>query len=122
MLKQSVLLIGILLVGLFGADKPKDGSFITILEYGKELYKNPRNISCVKCHGIGGRGQVITRYTTATNQERIFKAPPINNFANVTDFTNALDRAKSIMPRYNLTPDEIKAIYYYLRSTKDKQP
>ncbi|WP_231850737.1 hypothetical protein [Helicobacter heilmannii] len=52
----------------------------------------------------------------------MFKAPPINNFANVTDFTNALDRAKSIMPRYNLTPDEIKAIYYYLRSTKDKQP
>ncbi|GMB95942.1 cytochrome c [Helicobacter sp. NHP22-001] len=121
MLKQSVLLIGVLLVGLFGADKPKDGSFITILEYGKELYNNPRNISCVKCHGISGQGKVITRYT-ATNQERIFKAPPINNFASVVDFANALERAKSIMPRYNLTPDEIKAIYYYLRSTKDKQP
>ncbi|BDQ29300.1 hypothetical protein NHP190002_04760 [Helicobacter ailurogastricus] len=115
--RQSAFLACVFIALLYGADKPKEGGFITILEYGKELYNNPRNISCVKCHGWKGQEQIITRYTTAADQERVFKAPPIYGLS-FEQLKDALERGKSIMPRYNLTPDEIKAIYYYLRSTK----
>ncbi|WP_163533486.1 c-type cytochrome [Helicobacter suis] len=98
----------------------QDDSFITLLEYGKELYHNPRNISCAKCHGELGEEKIITRYTTANNQERIFKAPPIYNL-DFERFSKALFSGKSIMPRYNLTPDEIRAIYYYITSTHSKK-
>ncbi|WP_121021308.1 c-type cytochrome [Helicobacter vulpis] len=110
------LCLGGLGLGAQNAPKNKDNSFITILEYGKELYKNPRDISCVKCHGLLGEAKVITRYTQH-NKERVFSAPPIYNLS-FERFKNALERGRSIMPKYNLTPDEIKAIYYYITSTR----
>ncbi len=101
--------------GAPNAPKNKENSFITILEYGKELYKNPRDISCVKCHGLLGEEKVITRFIQH-HKPRVFKAPPIYNLS-FERFKNALERGRSIMPKYNLTPEEIKAIYYYITST-----
>ncbi|CAM2841568.1 c-type cytochrome [Helicobacter felis] len=99
--------------------KVKEESFITILEYGKELYKNPRDISCARCHGPLGEEKIITHYTQH-GKERIFKAPPIYDLS-FERFKNALERGKSIMPRYNLTLDEIKAIYYYITSIRSNK-
>ncbi|WP_185962980.1 c-type cytochrome [Helicobacter mehlei] len=112
-----------LLRGLFllvGTSLATENSFITTAEYGKELYNNPRNISCAKCHGALGTEQVITSYTQ-DNQQHSIKAPPINNLE-FEAFKKALTNGKSIMPKYNLTPDEIKAIYYYLASTRENKP
>jgi len=36
-----------------------DESFISNLEYGEMLYKNPRGIGCIKCHGKNGKGKII---------------------------------------------------------------
>lgn len=30
----------------------KEADFISDLEYGMALYKNPRGVACAKCHGI----------------------------------------------------------------------
>ncbi len=40
----------------------KEADFISDLEYGLALYKNPRGIACAKCHGIKGEKQEITFY------------------------------------------------------------
>jgi argininosuccinate synthase len=37
-------------------------SFISNLEYGQMLYKNPRGIGCIKCHGDNGKGKLIATY------------------------------------------------------------
>lgn len=119
-LKARVLCcLGWLLIVPTG-DLAAESSFITTAEYGKELYNNPRNISCAKCHGTRGTEQIITEYTR-NNQTRIFKAPPINNL-DFERFKSALNNGKSIMPKYNLTPEEIKAIYYYIASSKETKP
>ena len=43
-------------LSLFGAD------FITLKEYAKMLYENPRGISCKECHGIDGSEQILGYY------------------------------------------------------------
>ncbi len=40
----------------------KEADFISDLEYGLALYKNPRGVACAKCHGIKGEKQEITFY------------------------------------------------------------
>lgn len=40
----------------------KEADFISDLEYGMALYKNPRGVACAKCHGIKGEQQEITFY------------------------------------------------------------
>lgn len=92
-----------------------DNLFITNLEYGQMLYKNPRGIGCVKCHGKKGEGKFIARYT---HKEKKFEinAPAINNIS-LQQFTKVL-KAKSsttsIMPSYFLTDDEMKQIHFYI--------
>ncbi|WP_199769221.1 c-type cytochrome [Helicobacter cynogastricus] len=113
------LFLGLLSAQTLLKGKVKDDSFITILEYGKELYKNPRDISCARCHAPLGEQRIITHYRQH-GKERIFKAPPIYNLP-FERFKNALERGRSIMPRYNLTLDEIKAIYYYITSVRDNK-
>lgn len=43
-------------ISLFGAD------FITLKEYSKMLYENPRGISCKECHGADGSEQILGYY------------------------------------------------------------
>lgn len=95
---------------------PKDDSFITAEEYGKKLYENPRNIGCIKCHGKNGEGEVIIRYKNR-NKEKVIIAPKINNM-NLNSFKKAIGGEKGIMPKYNLTDEEIQAIYLYITPKK----
>lgn len=92
----------------------KDDSFITIEEYGGDLYKNPRGIGCVYCHGEDGRGKQIATYKHK-GQIKVLVGPDITHL----DFENFYRKTltdKGVMPKYHLTDEEIRAIYVYLRS------
>jgi hypothetical protein len=110
-----------------------DNWFITNLEYGKMLYNNPRGISCEKCHGVKGRGRVITSYINSKDEKVVIKTVPIKNitfeklkkalFHRIKIKPVLLKNPKSplrfmdIMPKYDyLTDDEIKALLLYLKS------
>ncbi|AZV46441.1 hypothetical protein C3L23_03905 [Nautilia sp. PV-1] len=110
----------------------EDNWFITNLEYGKMLYNNPRGISCAKCHGIKGKGKVITSYINSKDKKVIIKTVPIKNIT-FDKLKKALFhqikikpvlrknpksplRFMNIMPKYDyLTNDEIKALLLYLK-------
>ncbi|EHN2731235.1 hypothetical protein KGG34_001311, partial [Campylobacter jejuni] len=49
---KIVLMFFLFSINLFGAD------FITLKEYSKMLYENPRGISCKECHGADGSEQI----------------------------------------------------------------
>ena len=116
---------------LFSLSLFADESFISNLEYGAMLYKNPRGIGCIKCHGDDGRGKIIATYINdKTNEKETLIAPNIKDI-NYTIFYKKVKESKilkhnkfrkiyySIMPKYDyLTDKEIKAIYNYLRSIK----
>ncbi|PAF41909.1 cytochrome c [Helicobacter sp. 11S02596-1] len=96
------------------SQNPKEESFITPQEYGKKLYENPRNIGCIKCHGKNGEGEVIARYKQK-GKNKIIQAPKISDMDFQT-FKKAMNRDKGMMPKYDLTDEEIKAIYLYITS------
>ncbi|RUM56777.1 MAG: hypothetical protein DSY40_01665 [Nautilia sp.] len=110
-----------------------DDSFITNLEYGEMLYKNPRGIGCIKCHGKNGKGKVIAIYLDdKTGRKKKLIAPNIKNI-NYKTFYYRIKKLKilkkgkwrkiyySIMPKYNyLVDEEIKAIYNYLHKKDNK--
>lgn len=87
-------------------------SFITQKEYGKQLYYNPRGISCKVCHGEYGRGQRLAQYKHKGKLEEIY-APDITDL-NLDDFRKKIHSSKGIMPKYYLTDSEIQAIYQYI--------
>jgi cytochrome c553 len=89
-----------------------DDSFLTNEEYAKMLYKNPRGISCAKCHGPKGEGSVISRYIADGKLHEI-KAPPIVDLP-LARFKKALKRRSRLMPEYFLTEVEMAYLYYYL--------
>ena len=93
-------------------------SFITPLEYSSSLYKNPRGIGCYHCHGEKGEGKLVATYIHK-KQKKSFAGPEINSLS-YDDFKKALNEQKSGMPRYYLTKDEIKALYFYLQHMKVK--
>jgi len=95
--------------------KEKD-SFITQTEYAQHLYKNPRGIGCDKCHGKKGEGMVISKYKHK-GEMKVLETKEINSM-NFTDFSAALQKKKSVMPKYFLTKKEIKALYDYLHISK----
>lgn len=98
---------------LFAAD------FITQKEYAKMLYENPRGISCKECHGKDGKEQIL-EYFTHKGKKIPFVVPNIQNVS-FEDFASSLTQtkeAKSIMPTYSLTNDEIKALYAYIQDFK----
>lgn len=88
--------------------------FIDELEYGKRLYENPRGISCQKCHGIKGEGKLIATYKNKGREKKLF-APQINHLS-LVDFAKNINASNGIMPKYNLTEKEIRAIYKFLSS------
>ncbi|GAA7521046.1 c-type cytochrome [Helicobacter pylori] len=97
----------------------KEADFISDLEYGMALYKNPRGVACAKCHGIKGEKQEITFYHEK-GEKKILYAPKINHLDFKT-FKDALSLDKGMMPKYNLNLEEIQAIYLYITSLAHKE-
>ena len=116
-----------------------DNSFITQYEYGKMLYKNPRGISCTKCHGSDAKGMIIETFKHTRNKKEYLcslESPDITSilyedFKIVMDPT--LDKKKkkfgkdqvcekltygNSMPTYFLTPEELNSIHFYLTNRK----
>lgn len=89
-------------------------SFITPQEYGANLYENPRGIGCIKCHGKDGEETLLASYVHKGKQRHVI-VPRINNLA-FDAFKIALSKDSGVMPKYNLTDEEINAIYLYITS------
>lgn len=92
----------------------KEESFITLEEHGKELYKNPKGIACIHCHGEKGKGKIIAKYKHK-DAIKYLKGPDITTL----DFKTFREKTlidKGIMPKYYLTDTELKAIYAFLHS------
>ena len=94
------------------------------------LYKNPRGISCAKCHGKEGKGGAkIAKYYDNDRNPKILKGLNILDYTldelraslknNYRDKNNRRVKHK-IMPMYYLTEGEIKAIYSYLQHIKKR--
>jgi len=106
-------------------------SFLSEVEYGKMLYRNPRGISCSKCHGKEGKGgQKIAKYYDKYKNPKILKGLDITGYSleelkaslknRYRDENNRRIRHK-IMPMYYLTDEEVKAIYSYLQEVKNRR-
>ena len=105
-------------------------SFLLEVEYGKMLYNNPRGISCSKCHGKEGKGgQTIAKYYDKDSNPKLLKGVNITSYT-LKELKDSLNNKfinednhrvrHKIMPRYYLTDKEVKAIYTYLKSVRDK--
>ena len=112
------------------ADVETQDSYLSDVEYGKMLYRNPRGISCIKCHGEGGKGgQHIVTYYDKRKNPKILRGVDIRPF-NLNELTASLsDRYREnnrtkrhkIMPIYYLTEEEIHALYSYLQSNREEE-
>lgn len=91
-----------------------DESFITPQEYGASLYEYPRGIGCIKCHGSIGEETLLATYKHKGKQKTLL-VPRINNLE-LSHFKTALSQDNGIMPKYNLTDEEIQAIFLYISS------
>ncbi len=103
----------------YAQESTENNLFITNYEYGQMLYKNPRGIGCIKCHGKDGEGQFIARYTHKKKVIEIH-SPSIQNIS-LKKFMKTLkssSNSKKIMPTYFLTNDEMKQIHNYITSEK----
>ena len=117
-----------------------ENSFITQYEYGKMLYKNPRGISCNKCHGEDAKGKEIVSFKHKKNKKTYTCTIATKDITNISynQFLQTLDpklekpKKKfkkgqicekftygNSMPTYFLTQEELKSIYFYL-TNKDK--
>jgi cytochrome c553 len=106
-------------------------SFLSSIEYGRMLYKNPRGISCSQCHGKEGKGgQKIAKYYDKKRNPKLLKGVDITSYSfkdlraslkNQYRENNKRKRHK-IMPMYYLTNEEVQAIFDYLQysSTQKK--
>ena len=111
--------------------KSKDDSFLLQVEYGKMLYKNPRGISCAKCHGRDGRGGAkIAKYYDENRNPKILKGVNILDYTLdelIASLSNKYRNKKhkrvkhKVMPMYYLTRGEIEAIHTYLQNVKKKR-
>ena len=94
-----------------------DDSFITQYEYGQMLYRNPRGIGCVHCHGRHGEGAVIARYKEE-GRTVVLRGPDIRH-VDAKALKKALEKRYRVMPTYFLTDSEIAALHYYLSTTEE---
>ena len=105
-------------------------SFLSSVEYGRLLYKNPRGISCSQCHGKEGKGgQKIAKYYDKKKNPKLLKGVDITSYS-LKDLKASLKnqyrennqrKRHKIMPMYYLTDEEIQAIFDYLQySNKQK--
>ncbi len=93
--------------------------FISDLEYGQMLYQNPRGISCASCHGEHGEGKDIVSYQDDENQTIIIRGVDIRNHS-LIEIEEIVARNHRVMPKYYLTFEEVKAIYFYLQEIEEK--
>lgn len=87
--------------------------FISHYEYGEMLYANPRGVSCSECHGKSGEGQIIVEYRDIHGKE-VLKGSDIRQ-ESLASMIKSVNSYHTIMPRYYLTDEEVKAIYDYLK-------
>ncbi len=106
----------ILLLFIFSFFLEANEDFITKDEYASQLYNNPRGISCALCHNIDGTSKLIAKYSHK-NIPKELKTSQINTL-NYEDFHKALNSRILGMPRYFLTDNEIRLLYYYLQKQK----
>ncbi len=106
-----------------------DDSFLSLIEYGRMLYKTPRGISCSKCHGLKGEGgKKIAKYYDKHQNIKLLRSSDIRNYSlkELTDSLknryreNGVRKRHKIMPIYYMTKEEILAIYTYLKSNREK--
>lgn len=96
--------------------------FISLKEYSKMLYENPRGVSCSKCHGESGEVQILGHYEK-NGKRMAFTVPSIQNLE-FKDFKKSLSEAKqasSIMPTYSLTDEEILILFNYIQEKTKEQ-
>ena len=107
------LINGLLASAVWGED------FITQKEYAKMLYENPRGISCKHCHGERGGEQLLEHYTQK-GVRKAFVVPSIQSvgFAEFERALSAPREARSIMPTYSLTKQEIQTLFAYIQGFK----
>ncbi len=102
----------------------EDDSFLSTVEYGRMLYRQPRGISCSQCHGKEGKGgQIIAKYYDKKKNPKLLRGVDITSYSleelkaslkNEYRENNHKKRHK-IMPIYYLTDEEAEAIYAYLQ-------
>ncbi len=110
----------LLLLSLSSVSTAED--FITLKEYAKMLYENPRGISCKLCHGEDGSSQKLSLYKQK-GQIKEFIVPDIREIS-FKEFEKSLKEVKdtkSIMPTYSLTSDEIMILYSYIQGLKKEK-
>ena len=108
-MKQLLLLLPLLL----GANE----DFISHYEYGEMLYNNPRGVSCSQCHGHNGEGEVIVKYQDEEGK-KVIRGSDIRR-ESLSTMTSSLNSYHTIMPRYYLTDEEVKAIYDYIQKKNE---
>lgn len=106
-------------------------NFLSSVEYGRMLYKNPRGISCSQCHGKEGKGgQKIAKYYDKKKNPKLLRGVDITSYS-LKDLKASLKnqyrennkrKRHKIMPMYYLTDEEVQAIFDYLQySNKQKK-
>jgi len=110
--------------------KQEEESFLSSVEYGRMLYKEPRGISCSQCHGKEGKGgQKIAKYYDKKRNPKLLRGVDITSYSledlkaslkNEYKENNRTKRHK-IMPMYYLTNEEVQAIFDYLQYTNNKK-
>ncbi len=111
----------------FSTAQEIDNSFITQLEYGEMLYKNPRGVGCIKCHKKADKSVVIAKYKEIDKKtkklvEKSIVVPAINkvSFEKFVEKMKADKTESKVMPTYFLTDDELKSLYYYIKNINKK--
>ena len=106
---RGILLLGFLLFSFLHGD-----DFIAKEEYGEKIYENPRGISCAKCHGPTGKGNLLVTIQEGKRRYSI-TAPNIRNVTREA-LVRSLRMQRTLMPRYHLTEGEVEALYIYLNT------
>lgn len=92
--------------------------FISEFEYGQMLYRDPRGVSCVSCHGETGEGKDIASYRNSKGEKVTISGSDIR-FVTLEQISKSIKEGQGIMPRYFLTNKEIRTIYAYLKKVNN---
>lgn len=117
MMRKSWLL-PLILLSFCSQLSSAEEDFISHYEYGQMLYKFPRGVSCVECHGEAGEGKVIVEFRDIHGKKKISGSDIRQK--SLPEMIKALNSYHEIMPRYYLTDEEIKAIYDFLQERNKK--
>jgi len=108
---KLLTLISLLKISLFGATSD---NFLTIYEYSKMLYNNPKGISCASCHGLQGEKRRYIEYFHEKKKRNVkIMFRPLYELT-YKRFKRGLTKKQRFMPKYILSDLEIKTLYYYL--------